>query len=1083
MGRNEDQEDHENAADTIPAQTEHTASAMITETPRPSVDLNSNVSDAHSNAEGEQPNERRDLVAAAWHKNLKDLYSLELKDRPYCTKVRKKPDNELLGIINELGKQHLNNIQTTSGCISPWDINATMYIAAITTQTTLKNLKEVKNARATQPKPGWIRQLEQRVESIRRQMSQLLVVIDCKKNNKYTKHQKALQIKFTKKYGNCRMSTLNHKLQLLRHNLRATAETLKFKQKQNARKSINYRFSIDAKSVYRSMKGENVIINKSPAREDVETYWQKIWSKTTQYNKAAKWLPDVKANYCPGVTGASYEMSESVIKEVLLKTSNNKAPGPDKIVGFWYKYLPFHLPYLAQFFTLSFDGRAVLPCWLTNSKTRLIPKCSETHLPNNYRPIACQNVMLKLYTGCINNFLGDHCLKNQIISTEQAGGKKNVWGCSELLLINKMIQEEVVTRQRDVVCTWLDYQKAFDSIPHDWMVEALVLAKVPEKVVKAIQSLSMSWATRLVLDSGSASETKLIRYSKGILQGDSLSVLLFILALNPLSHLLRAQEGYAIGPPNSRDLNITHLFYVDDLKLYAPNMDKMKLLLDIVTTFSQDIKMSFGEAKCSYMIVKRGRTVKTEEKLSLNGLSLSPLHGEESYKYLGMDETIRYDGPLNKGKVVGEYYKRVRKIWASELSATNKAIAHNSFAVPVLTPTFGILGWTIDELKSIDIKTRKLLAMSGNFVVTGDVDRLYIPRQEGGRGLKEIYTGYKSRIVSLHKHLELASLGNPYLKKVLEHEKHGIVRISLEIQQESNIEQEVNCTPRNAGKLVTKAITSKRKDAFSNKVMHGYVARKLQNITGVDAKQSLSWQKGKLMTSHFEGFANAIQEQEIPTKTQLKKWSILPTTYDTKCRLCKIKPEDVSHVIAACDKMATRYYLPLRHDVVAKCIWNALHKLECDEWTFDKNLDGESSDGHIGVQGSKEFWWNVPITTGTKTKHNRPDMVVWDRANKQCVIVEVSCPLDANIVAKETEKINIYGPLIRNLQLLYPDYKFNFIPIIVGTTGYVTTNLTQNLIELGFASKPHRESLIRKLQVLTVSGTVKIAKTFLKFKL
>ena len=49
----------------------------------------------------------------------------------------------------------------------------------------------------------------------------------------------------------------------------------------------------------------------------------------------------------------------------------------------------------------------------------------------------------------------------------------------------------------------------------------------------------------------------------------------------------------------------------------------------------------------------------------------------------------------------------VKRIWNSELSSVNKAIAHNSFAVPVPITTVGILNWAVDEIKEIDIKTRK----------------------------------------------------------------------------------------------------------------------------------------------------------------------------------------------------------------------------------------------------------------------------------------------------------------------------------------------------------------------------------------
>ena len=79
-----------------------------------------------------------------------------------------------------------------------------------------------------------------------------------------------------------------------------------------------------------------------------------------------------------------------------------------------------------------------------------------------------------------------------------------------------------------------------------------------------------------------------------------------------------------------------------------------------------------------------------------------------------------------------EYLSRVKKIWSSELSAFNKTIAHNAFATPVITPTIGILDWTIQEIKDIDIRTRKMLSVTGNFHPNSDVDRLYIRRNIGG---------------------------------------------------------------------------------------------------------------------------------------------------------------------------------------------------------------------------------------------------------------------------------------------------------------------------------------------------------------
>ena len=60
-------------------------------------------------------------------------------------------------------------------------------------------------------------------------------------------------------------------------------------------------------------------------------------------------------------------------------------------------------------------------------------------------------------------------------------------------------------------------------------------------------------------------------------------------------------------------------------------------------------------------------------------------------------------------------------IWNSSFS---KIIAHNTFAIPVFITLVGIVDQTTNEIKNIDCKTRKKLALAGNFHPNGDIDRL-----------------------------------------------------------------------------------------------------------------------------------------------------------------------------------------------------------------------------------------------------------------------------------------------------------------------------------------------------------------------
>ena len=135
--------------------------------------------------------------------------------------------------------------------------------------------------------------------------------------------------------------------------------------------------------------------------------------------------------------------------------------------------------------------------------------------------------------------------------------------------------------------------------------------------------------------------------------------------------------------------------------------------------------MKFGQDRCAYIKIEKGKNT-TTTPIEINGLTNKPIQEGESYRYLGQDENIAYEGTINKERVSKEYLSRVKKIWSSELSAFNKTIAHNAFTNPVITPTTGILDWTIQEIKDTGIGTRKILSVTGNFHPNSDVDRLYI---------------------------------------------------------------------------------------------------------------------------------------------------------------------------------------------------------------------------------------------------------------------------------------------------------------------------------------------------------------------
>ena len=97
-------------------------------------------------------------------------------------------------------------------------------------------------------------------------------------------------------------------------------------------------------------------------------------------------------------------------------------------------------------------------------------------------------------------------------------------------------QQKHFEKSQDSKKKYLDYQKAFDSVTHEWLLRSLKLAKVPPQLISAIEKLTKHLATIASLHGTNETIiTEIIKYLNGIFQGDTLSVLLFVLCLNPLS--------------------------------------------------------------------------------------------------------------------------------------------------------------------------------------------------------------------------------------------------------------------------------------------------------------------------------------------------------------------------------------------------------------------------------------------------------------------------------------------------------------------------------------------------------------------
>ena len=111
---------------------------------------------------------------------------------------------------------------------------------------------------------------------------------------------------------------------------------------------------------------------------------------------------------------------------------------------------------------------------------------------------------------------------------------------------------------------WIDYKKAYDMVPHSWVIEYLDLFGVAENIKNLFVKSMETWKVMFCLRNSELGEVEIKR---GIFQGDSLSPLVYVLALIPLSLIFKkAKEAYEFSESKEK---INHVLFMDDLKLFS----------------------------------------------------------------------------------------------------------------------------------------------------------------------------------------------------------------------------------------------------------------------------------------------------------------------------------------------------------------------------------------------------------------------------------------------------------------------------------------------------------------------------------
>ena len=79
-------------------------------------------------------------------------------------------------------------------------------------------------------------------------------------------------------------------------------------------------------------------------------------------------------------------------------------------------------------------------------------------------------------------------------------------------------------------------------------------------------------------------------------------------------------------------------------------------------------------------------------------------------------------------------------------------------------------------------------------------------------------------------------------------------------------------------------------------------------------------------------------------------------------------------------------------------------------------------------------------------------------------------------------KVDTYAPLIVGLLRIYPTYKFEVVPIVVGATGLVTDSLVKNIKKVLDDEEIDVKEIATRIQLKALIGSMRVLKSALAMK-
>ena len=280
---------------------------------------------------------------------------------------------------------------------------------------------------------------------------------------------------------------------------------------------------------------------------------------------------------------------------------------------------------ILKLFNLVFESNAKIEQWAIAILTPIL-KSGPKMDPSNYRGISILSCLGKLYTAILNKRLMKFVIERGILRPEALGFVAGNRTSDAHLVVHSLIQRYCHQENRKIFSCFVDFSKAFDTIPRDLLFEKLLKYGINGKFFNNIKTMYTN--DNCCIKVGNKL-TESFLANQGVKQGCILSPLLFNIFIADIVERFETENCRPIKIDESR--NLSCLLWADDIILLSHSEEGLRNMLSALDSYVNENGMSINTKKTQCMIFnKTGKFIRRSYPMK-NGI----IETTKSYKYLG----------------------------------------------------------------------------------------------------------------------------------------------------------------------------------------------------------------------------------------------------------------------------------------------------------------------------------------------------------------------------------------------------------------------------------------------------------------